>query len=98
MSPTCPHRMNASSLGHIDDQVNIGVIIVVGTPRNFDVLVCHPDILGIDLQIVGGSHHRKFDCALASKRLVAPLPNGSNFFHGGDTLMNASAQAHFHEY
>lgn len=33
-SPSCPHCMNVHTLGNVDDEFHIGVVVVVRAPRN----------------------------------------------------------------
>lgn len=47
-SPAGPDCVNASALSHIDNHVDVGIVVVVGASRHFDVLVSHSDVVGID--------------------------------------------------
>jgi len=79
--------MNAGSLSHIDDKVDVGVIVVVASTRHFNVSIGHSDVLGIDPQILRSSHDRELDGSLIPKRLVRPLSDRTNLFHSGDTVV-----------
>ena len=37
------------SLGDVKDEVNIGVVVVVGSSRNWNEVVCQLDVLGVCL-------------------------------------------------
>jgi hypothetical protein len=85
--PTSPDSMNAGSLSHIDDKVNVGVVVVVASTRHLDVSIGHPDVLGVNPQIFRGSHDREFDGSLIPKRLVGPFSDRTNLFYSGDTVV-----------
>ena len=42
-------HLDSGSLGDIDNQSHVGVVVVVGAARNFFELVSHADELGIGL-------------------------------------------------
>ena len=79
--------MDASSLSYIDDKVDVGVIVVVASTRDFDISIGHPDVLGIDPQILRGGHDREFDGSLIPKSLVGPLSYRTDLFYSGDTVV-----------
>ena len=47
-SPSGPDGVDACSLSDIDDKVDVGVVIVVGSSWDFHESVCHSNVLGID--------------------------------------------------
>lgn len=51
------------------------------------ILIGHPYIIRIRLQVFGCCHNRKLDRSFVSKRFVRPFSDGSNFFHGGDAVI-----------
>jgi hypothetical protein len=52
--------MSSNTLGNIDNQLNVGVIVVVGAAGDFDVLIRHANVLGIDAQILRPTMHRVY--------------------------------------
>jgi hypothetical protein len=46
--------------------------VIVASTRDFDVHVCHSDVLGIDFQVIRGSHDDEFDGSLVSERFIGP--------------------------
>ena len=51
VSPTCPHGMNTGTLGNIDDDVDVSVVVVIRATGDFNVAICHANVLGIHLEI-----------------------------------------------
>lgn len=79
--------MNASSFSDIHDKIHIGIIVVVASTWNFDVLIGHSDVVCIDLQILWSSHDSEFDSTFVSKGFVSPFPNGTNLFDCSNTIV-----------
>lgn len=44
MPPSGPDPLNFGSLGHVQNEIHIGVVVVVGAPRHWHVLVGQADI------------------------------------------------------
>ena len=86
-SPASPNGMNACPLGNINDQVDIGVIVIVASSRNLDVLICHTNVFGVHFKIFRSCHHNEFNRSLLSKRFVSPFSNGTNLFDCGNTVV-----------
>lgn len=72
--PSCPDSVYAHALGNVDDKLDIGIVVVVCATRNLDVMVGHPDVVGVRLEIFRGSHDGELDGALVAERLVGPFP------------------------
>lgn len=85
--PTSPDSMYTSTFSNVDDQVNIGIVVVVRSTGHLDVLVGHTNVLSIDRQIFGGGHHDKLDGSLKTKRLVCPFADGANLFDCRNTVV-----------
>jgi hypothetical protein len=77
--------MHTGPLSNVDNDVDVGVVVVVGSTGHFDVLVGHADVVGVDLKIFRSGHHDKLDRALRTERLVRPLAHRANLFDGSDT-------------
>jgi hypothetical protein len=84
-SPSSPDGVYSSTFSDIDNDIDVGVIVVVRSSRNFNVLIGHPNVVGVDLEILRGSHHDEFDSAFGTKSFVSPFPDRTNLLDGGDT-------------
>jgi len=71
--PACPNCVDIHALGNIHDQLYVGVVVVVGAAGDFDVVVCHSDIVCVGLQIFGSGHDGELDGALVAESLVSPF-------------------------
>jgi len=45
VTPSCPDSLNLGPLGNVQDQLNISVVVVIGSARHRHVLIGQPDIL-----------------------------------------------------
>lgn len=79
--------MYTCTLSDIDNKVDIGVIVVVGSTGNLYISVGHSDVLGIDSQILRCSHDGELDRTLGTKGLVGPFSDRSDFLDGSDTVV-----------
>lgn len=84
-APAGPDGVNARALRNIDNDVDVGIIVVVGATGHLDVLVGHANVVGVDAQVFRGRHDDKLDGALRAKRLVRPLAHRADLLDGGDT-------------
>jgi hypothetical protein len=71
----------------IYNELDVGVVVVVGATRDLDVLVRHADVVCVGGQVLGCGHDSELDGALIAQCLVCPLPHGADFFDGGDTVV-----------
>lgn len=85
--PACPNGVDVHPLGDIHDQLHVGVVVVVGASRHFNVVVCHSDVVCVGLQILGGGHDGELDGALVAECLVRPFSNRSDFLDGSNTVV-----------
>lgn len=88
-SPSSPDSVNTSTFSDIDNNVDVGVIVVITSSWNFDVLIGHPDVISVDLEILRGSHYDEFDSSFRTESLVCPFSNRANFFDGSDTWIDS---------
>ena len=79
--------MNACTLSDVDNKVDIGVIVVVGSTGNFNISISHPNVFGVNSQILGRGHDGEFDGALGTESLVGPFSDRSNLLDSGDTVV-----------
>jgi len=79
--------VNACTLSNVHNKVDIGVIVVVGSTGNFNISISHPDVFGVNSQILRRSHDGEFDCTLGTESLVGPFSDGSNLLDSGDTVV-----------
>ncbi|KAH3686398.1 hypothetical protein WICPIJ_002577 [Wickerhamomyces pijperi] len=87
LSGLFPNSVNFGSFSNIDNQFNIGVVVVVGTTWDFDVLVSHTDVLRVGFQIFWGGHGDELDDSFVTKGFVGPLSDRSDFLDGGNTIV-----------
>lgn len=71
--PSCPDRVHVHALRNIDNELHIGVVVVVRATWNLNVLISHSDVVGIGAQIFGRGHHSELDGPLVAERLVCPF-------------------------
>jgi hypothetical protein len=79
--------MHVHSLGHIDNQFDVGVVVVVGSSRDLDILIGHTDVIGVGLEILRSRHDGELNGALIAKSLVGPFPYRSDLLDGGNTVV-----------
>ena len=59
MAPPRPHRLDGDPLCDIEDKVNVGIVVVVGSTGHWDEVVCQLDVLCISLGM--GERKREVD-------------------------------------
>jgi hypothetical protein len=79
--------MYAHSLRNINDQFHVGVVVVVRATGYLHVLICHPNVVGIRLEIFWCRHDGKLYCPLISKCVVCPFSHRSNLFDRCNTVI-----------
>jgi hypothetical protein len=79
--------MDVHALRNIDDQLDIGVVVVVSATWDLDVVVSHADVVCIGLQILGRGHNSEMDSPLVTKDLICPFSHGADFLDGGNTVV-----------
>ena len=63
-------------LGNVEDQVNVGIVVVIGSSADLNNVVRHLDVLRIGLEVLGSHHDDKLDRPLlGGKVLVRPAPD-----------------------
>ena len=86
MTPTSPNSFSTNTKSTFNDQRDVGVVVVVGTSGDFDVLVSKVDELGVGLEVFGGGHGAKAQ-QLSAEHLVAPFPHGSDGLESAQTVV-----------
>jgi len=71
--PSSPDCVHIHSFCHIYDQFHVGVVVVIGSAGYLDVLIRHPDVVCICLQILWGGHDGELYGPLIAKGLVCPF-------------------------
>ena len=87
MTPTSPYGVNIGGFGNLHNEIDISIVIVVGSTWYLHKLVGHSDVLGVGSQILWGGHHSKLDGTFVTKGLVSPFPDRPYFFHGSNTVI-----------
>lgn len=79
--------MNTHSLRNVNNQLDVGVVIIIRAPGYLHVLISHPDVVCICLQIFRCCHHRELNCALIAENFVGPFSYGSNLLDSRNTVV-----------
>lgn len=79
--------MHVHPLSDINNQLHIGIIMVICAAGNLDVVIRHADVVCIGLQIFRGGHHSELDGPLVAEGLVGPFPDGPDLLDSGDTVV-----------
>lgn len=79
--------MNIHALGNVDNELDVGVVVVVCAAGDLDIVVGHANVVGVGLQVLGGGHDGEVDGALVAKHFVGPFSDGSNLLDGGDAVV-----------
>jgi len=85
--PASPHSMHVHSFCNIHNHFHVGVVVVIGTTFNLDVVVRHSDIISIGLKVLGSSHHGEVNGPLIAKYFVCPFPHRADLLDGSDTIV-----------
>ena len=63
-------------LGNVEDQIDVGIVVVIGPSPDLNNVVGHLDVLGIGLEVLGSHHDDKLDRPLlGGEVLVRPAPD-----------------------
>lgn len=73
-APSGPHGVDAGALCDVDDDVDVGVVVVVRASGHLDVLVGHPNVVGVDLEVPGktASHQHRVRRLMLRRQLSRP--------------------------
>lgn len=74
-SPSSPHGVDIHSLGDIQNELDVGIVVVICAAGNLDVVVCHSDVICVGLQILWCGHDGEVNGSLVAERLVGPFSN-----------------------
>lgn len=66
--------MDIHTLGNIHDKLDVGIVVVICASGDFNVVIGHPDVVGVGLQIFRGGHDGELDGALVAECFVSPFP------------------------
>mmetsp|Transcript_15372 Transcript_15372/g.27090 ORF Transcript_15372/g.27090 Transcript_15372/m.27090 type:complete len:214 (-) Transcript_15372:234-875(-) len=72
VAPHRHHRINLQVLGDLADEVDVGIVVVIGTTRNVHHLVCHPDVLRICAHVFGCGHNHKLNHSFIPESFEGP--------------------------
>lgn len=100
--------MDVHALSNVDDELDVGVVVVVGSTRDLsmssvhcsagvqhrpdllthlDILVGHPDVVGVGCQILWSGHDGKLNRLFVAKGLVGPFSYRSDLFDRSNTVV-----------
>lgn len=85
--PTGPDRIHLVSYGDFDDEIYVGVIVIVTSAGYFDKVICHPDVVCVDGKIFRGRHDGELNRLFVIELIIAPFPYRANFLDGRDTIV-----------
>ena len=75
--------LHVVSLGNVEDEVYIGVVVVIGAALDLAHVVGHLDVLRVGLEVLRGDHDHEADGALLrGEVLVGPAADGADAFYG----------------
>jgi len=76
-----------SAKRNVHDELNVGVVVVVGSAGHGHIVIRHLDVLGIRLQILRRDHHHKPNGALILEHFVCPSSDGTHALDGRDSVV-----------
>lgn len=79
--------MDIHSLGHIDNQLHVGVVVIIRATWHLHILICHSDVVCVGLQIFGCRHNSELNRPLVAEGLVRPFPDGSDLLDGSNSVV-----------
>lgn len=78
MAPRFRTHLHLSAECNIHNELNVGIVVVVGSPGHGHIVIGHLDVLGIRLQILGRDHHHEAHGPLVLEHLVGPASDGAH--------------------
>ena len=67
--------MDIHALRNIENELDVGIVVVIRAAGDLDVVVRHSDVICVGLQIFWGSHDGEVNGSLVAERLVGPFSN-----------------------
>lgn len=93
-APTGPDSVHIGTVCHLDNELDIAIVVVVGTARDLHKLVSHADVLRINAHVLGCGHGDQSNRALIAKGLVGPAANAADELHRGNAVVGNQHTAH----
>lgn len=82
VEPSWPDGVDVCPVCYLDNQGDVGVIVVVAAAWNFNELVGHPDVLCVNAHVLWRRHRHQTDSTFVPKSLVCPASNAADEFYG----------------
>lgn len=79
--------MDIHSLGDVDNQLHVGIVVIICASWNLHILICHSDVVGVGLQIFGCRHDSELNRPLVAEGLVRPFPDGSDLLDSCNSIV-----------
>lgn len=79
--------MDIHSLGHVDNQLYVGIVVIIRATWHLHILICHSDVVCVGLQIFGCRHDSELNRPLIAESLVRPFPDGSDLLDGRNSIV-----------
>mmetsp|Transcript_7504 Transcript_7504/g.21243 ORF Transcript_7504/g.21243 Transcript_7504/m.21243 type:complete len:306 (-) Transcript_7504:285-1202(-) len=87
VAPSRPHGLDPGTLGDLQDELHICVVVVIGAAGDLHKLVCEADVLGVGLDVLRGCHGHQHNGLARAKRLVGPGANGAHELGGSVAIV-----------
>ena len=87
MTPPRPNRVDAFPLGDLCDQRHVGVVVLVRTTRDLDVVIRETNKLGVRREVLRGRHGQELNRVFIPKRVERPTPHRQNALRRRHTVI-----------
>jgi len=85
--PSRPNCIDPLALGYVDNQIDVCVVVLVGSTWNLYKIVSIPYKLGVGLQIFWRCHDEKFNSIFIADFIVCPTTHGNDGFCGSHSIV-----------
>ncbi len=96
-APARPDSVHIGAVRHLDNELDIAIIVVVRAARNLHKLIGHADVLCVDAHVLGGCHGDQRNRAFVAKGLVGPAADAADELDRGDAIISHEHTAHSHK-
>lgn len=76
--PARPDAIDIGPIRHLDDELDISIVVVVGTAGNLHKLVSHANVLCINAHVLWCRHSHQSHCSFIPKCLVSPAADAAD--------------------
>ena len=86
-SPSRPYGVDLCSLCRLQNEVDIGVVVIVRSARHLDELIRQLNVLGVDSDILGRRHGHQRDGSVVAERTHCPHSHTPDELHRRQTVV-----------